>query len=147
MWQSGVSYYNSVQHLPRASPVNIPADMILSCLSASSENSSAAQRFEPMDTGGTAEGIHCSINMHAKSRISSPADLEMYRCREESPAWFTSASFNAALAAMHSQDMTAAAVLFRASGSFIEAFSVPTAQLLMTQMVRANQGLRSHSQR
>ena len=141
-----MSHSNPVQHLPRGSPAHIPADMILTYLPASSEESSAAKLLKPKETGGTAEGIHCSLNMHAKARISSPADLAMYHCREESPAWFTSASFNAALAAMHSQDTTAAAVLFRASGSFTEAFSAPTAQLTMTQMVRARLGLASHSQ-
>jgi hypothetical protein len=60
----------------------------------------------------------------------------MSHCREESPAWFTAASFNAGLAAMHAEDMTAAVVLFRASGSFTDAFPAPTPQLMMTQMVR-----------
>lgn len=132
-----MSHSYPVQNPPRGSPANILADMILTCLSASSEEPPVARHLELMDNGGSTEGFLCSLNTHAKSRISSRADLAMYHCREESPAWFTSASFNAALAATHAQDMTAAAVLFRASGSFTAAFSVPTAQLLTTQMVRA----------
>lgn len=56
-------------------------------------------------------------------------------CRAESPAWFAAASYNAGLAAVHAKDSTAAAVLFRASGSFHEAFAAPTPQNLATQMV------------
>jgi len=57
-------------------------------------------------------------------------------CRAESPAWFAAAAYNAGLAALHAKDSTAAAVLFRASGSFHEAFVAPSAQNLVTQMVR-----------
>ncbi len=43
-------------------------------------------------------------------------------CRAELHAWSAAASYNAALAAVHAKDSTAAVVLFRASVSFHEAF-------------------------
>ena len=59
-----------------------------------------------------------------------------HSCRLESPAWFAAAAYNAALAAMHAKDAIAAAVMFRASGSFHEALPTPTPQCMATHMVR-----------
>ena len=54
-------------------------------------------------------------------------------CRAESPAWFTAASHNAALATVLAKDSTAALVLFRPSVSFHEAFSALAAEIWMTE--------------
>ena len=47
------------------------------------------------------------------------------------------ASFNAGLAAMGAKDVVAAAVLFKASGDFQEAYAAPTAQTLAVQRVHS----------
>jgi len=54
-------------------------------------------------------------------------------CRAELHAWSAAASYNAALAAVHAKDSTAAVVLFRASVSFHEAFLAPAAEIWMTE--------------
>ncbi|CAL5220264.1 g2245 [Coccomyxa viridis] len=52
----------------------------------------------------------------------------------ETPLWFASVCWNAAGAAMRATDLAAAAVLFRASGSFHEALPAPTLEDLSTHV-------------
>ena len=70
------------------------------------------------------------MQLHARSLTRGRAC-----CRAESPAWFAMASFNAGQAAMGAKDEVAAAVLFKASGDFHDAYTAPTAQTLAVQRV------------